>query len=108
MKKIINLFLLVAMSFSIAHGVVLDTHDEESHCSVQEYVAEFSAPVHEHEEEHEYANDACDSHYMFHISFLLPESFSLYEVKYNAFVLPLLSSQNHFSYQENTFRPPIV
>ena len=106
MQKIINLFLLVAMSFSIVHGVVLDRHADE-HCSIQEYVAEFSMPD-VHHDEHENENDACDSHYMFHISFLLPDIFSLYELRQEAFVLPLLSSKNHFLYKENTFRPPIV
>ncbi len=104
MNKIINLFLLVVMSFSIAHGVVLDQHADE-HCSIQEYVAEFSM-FDIHHDEHE--NDACDSHCMFHISFLLPDTLSLYEMQQEVFVLPLLSSENHFLYQKNTFRPPIV
>ena len=106
MKKLINLFLLSAMFFSIAHGVVLDPHASE-HCSIEEYVAEFSAPdVHEHDEEHQ--NDACDSHYIFHISFLVPEGFMLHEPHVELSLFHPHTSQNHFLYQKNTFRPPIV
>jgi hypothetical protein len=107
MNKLISLFLLVVMSFSIAHGVVLDTHDEESHCSVQEYVAEFSAPIH-NDDAHEHENDACDSHYIFHVSFLLPESFSLFEMNQEVFVVQTQPLKNHYAYQKNSFRPPIV
>ena len=106
MNKLINLFLLVVMSFSIAHGVVLDQHVDE-HCSIQEYVAEFSTPD-VHHDEHEHENDACDSHYMFHISFLLPDVFSLFEMNQELFVSPLQLSTNHYSYKKNSFRPPIL
>ena len=108
MNKLINLLLLVVMSFSIAHGVVLDTHNEESHCSVQEYVAEFSAPIHQDEAQHEHENDSCDSHYMFHVSFLLPDTFSLFEMNEEVFVTQTQPSTNHYSYNKNSFRPPIV
>jgi len=103
MNKIINLFLLVVMSFSIAHGVVLDRHADE-HCSIQEYVAEFSTPnVHHDIHKH----DACDSHYMFHISFLLPDTFSLFEMNQEVFVPQPQPSTNHYAYNKNSFRPPI-
>jgi hypothetical protein len=104
MNKLINLFLLVVMSFSIAHGVVLDRHADD-HCSIQEYVEEFSMPD-VHHDEHE--TDSCDTHYMFHVSFLLPDTFSLFEISQEVFVLPPLFSKNNFSYQKNSFRPPIV
>jgi len=110
MKKLINLLLLVVMGFSVAHGVVFDAH-EESHCSVQEYVAEFSAPIH-HDEfskiEHEHENDMCDSHFMFHVSFLLPINFSLFEPSSSSFTPNSKNKSFSFSYQNNTFRPPIV
>jgi hypothetical protein len=104
MNKLINLFLLVVMSFSIAHGVVLDRHADE-HCSIQEYVAEFSMPD-VHQDEHK--SDSCDSHYIFHVSFLLPDTFSLFEMNQEAFVTQIQPSINHYSYQKNSFRPPIV
>ena len=106
MNKIINLLLLVVISFSIAHGVVLDRHADE-HCSIQEYVAEFSTPdVHRGDIEHE--KDGCDSHYMFHISFLLPDTFSIFEMNQEEFVSQMQPSTNHYSYNKNSFRPPIV
>jgi len=106
MNKLINLLLLVVMSFSIAHGVVLDRHADE-HCSIQEYVAEFSTPdVHHNANEHE--NDSCDSHYMFHISFLLPNAFSLFEMNQEEFIYHTHPLTNHYIYNKNSFRPPIV
>jgi hypothetical protein len=107
MNKLINLLLLVAMSFSIVHGVVLDVHDEESHCSVQEYVAEFSAPIHD-DDTHEHENDACDSHYMFHISFLLPKHFFLLEVNTKKSTTDFSILSYPLAYIDNSFRPPIV
>jgi len=109
MNKLINLLLLVVMSFSIAHGVVLEDDYESNHCSIQEYVAEFSLP-HEHSDSHEkrYANDSCKTHYMFHLSFLLPDIFSLSHMIEEEFTTSLQASINHYAYQDNTFRPPIV
>ena len=105
MKKFINLILLIAISFSIAHGVVLDTHQDE-HCSIKEYVAEFSEPVYHEIEAHE--GDLCNTHFMLHISFILPTSFSLLTMKKIKKRELLYSSLNHYAYKENTFRPPIV
>lgn len=107
MKKLINLFLLSAMFFSIAHGVVLKQEYAFEHCSIEEYISEFSAPdVHEYHEEHE--NNACDSHYIFHISFLVPETFALSEFQVKLSLLPTYNAQHLFTYQKNTFRPPII
>ncbi len=104
MKKIINLFLLAVMFFTITHEVVYAQHTDK-HCNIEEYVAEFSMfDVHLDEHEHK----VCESHCMFHISFLLPDRLSLYEIEQNTSVLALLASKNHFLYQKNTFRPPIV
>jgi len=109
MNKLINLLLLVVIFFSIAHGVVINNSYEENHCSIQEYVAEFSLP-HEHGESHEkkYAHDACETHYMFHLSFLLPDIFALSPMVEEKFTTSLEVSLNHYAYQNNTFRPPIV
>ena len=104
MKKLINLILLIAISFSVAHGVVLDIHQDE-HCSVQEYVAEFSQPINHDMDEH--AGDLCNSHFMLHISFLIPTSFSLLEIDKFRSIEPFYAHLNVYHYQENTFRPPI-
>jgi len=104
MKKLINLILLIAISFSIAHGVVLDTH-QDSHCSVQEFVEEFSHPIEHDIDEHE--GDLCNSHFMLHISFLMPSIFLLLEIDKVENIEPFYTHLNHYSYQENSFRPPI-
>jgi len=102
MKKLISIFLLVVMSFSIAHALVIDTHANE-HCSIGEYVADFSEPI-----EHEHHGDSCKNHCMFHLSFLVPNSFLLLDIKQEK-RLPLFNTfLNNTFYINNTFRPPIA
>jgi len=107
MNKLISLLLLVIISFSIAHGVVLNDKHKDSHCSVQEYISEFSEPVH-HEDMHEHESDACDSHYLFHISFLLPDIFSLLLVDKKISIVNREEFTHTNSFPNNTFRPPIA
>jgi len=103
MKKLINILLLFVLSFSIAHGVVLDRHQDE-HCSLQEYVAEFSQPI-EHQDEHK--GDMCDSHFMFHVAYLLPQNYALLELCNEDFITEFYLLSSPYSYIENSFRPPI-
>ena len=105
MKKLIHLILLIAISFSITHGVVLDTHQDE-HCSVQEYVTEFSQPIEHDMEKHQ--GDLCNTHFMLHISFLLPRTFSLLEIEELDSSIFSFISFNPYFYKENSFRPPIA
>jgi len=105
MNRIINFLLLVVISFTIAHGVVLDTHQDE-HCSVKEFVSEFSQPIQHDLEEHK--GDLCNTHFMLHLSFLLPSSFSLLTMENIKTIELFHASLNHYAYKENTFRPPIV
>jgi hypothetical protein len=105
MKKLINLILLIAISFSIAHGVLLDTHQDE-HCTVQEFVAEFSEPIVHDLDEHE--GDICNTHFMLHLSFLVPINFSLFEINLTEFISPSPFFTYHYIELDNTFRPPIV
>jgi len=109
MNKLINLLLLVVMFFSIAHGVLLEDDYEANHCSIEEYVSEFSVPL-AHDKSHKYEchNNACEIHFMFHLSFLLPDIFSLSHMTEEEFTTSLQASINHYAYQDNTFRPPIV
>jgi len=104
MKKILNLLLLVAISFSIAHGVILDIHQDE-HCSVQEFVTEFSHPIQHDIDEHE--GDLCNSHFMLHLSFILPSNFLLSEITQTHFSVPFLTPFKSYSHVNNSFRPPI-
>ena len=104
MKKLINILLLFVLSFSIAHGVVLDRHQDE-HCSLQEYVAEFSQAI-EHHDEHK--GDMCDSHFMFHIVYLVPTNYTLLEISNENFIREFYLLSSPYFYQKNSFRPPIV
>ena len=105
MQKILSLLLLVVMSFSIAHGVILDIHQDE-HCSVQEFVAEFSHPIQHDIDEHD--GDLCNSHFMLHLSFLIPSSFILSDIKQETINLPFKPHLSTYSHVNNTFRPPII
>jgi hypothetical protein len=106
MKKILSLLLLVVMSFSIAHGVVLDIHQEDKHCSVQEFVSEFSHPIQHDIDEHN--GDLCNSHFMLHLTFILPPHILLLEIKKDNFNLPFKEPSKSYSHVNNSFRPPIA
>jgi len=103
MKQLIHYFLLTVMLFSIAHGVVL-RDDFDDHCSLQEYVTEFSQPI-EHHDEHK--GDLCETHFMFHLSFLLPESVVFFTNRSIESQIVYELHLNDAYYHENTFRPPI-
>ena len=105
MKKLLNLILLIAISFSIAHGVVIDIHKENKHCSIKEFVAEFSKPIQHDIDEH--AGDLCNSHFMLHLTFILPPTFFLLDIKQLNLNLPFQEPSNNHSYINNSFRPPI-
>jgi len=105
MKRLIHYILLIAISFSVLHGVILDTHQDE-HCSVKEFVAEFSHPIQHDIDEHD--GDLCNSHFMLHLSFILPQHFLLLEIKKDNFNLPFKEPSKSYSYMNNSFRPPIA
>ena len=103
MRNFINYLLLIVMFFSIAHGVVLQ-EDLAEHCSVTEYVSEFSVPI-DHHDEHD--NELCESHFMLHLSFLLPKNFSLFDPSQGNLIPQSSYLVNLYTYNQNTFRPPI-
>jgi len=105
MNYLIKLLLLVVMSFSITHGVVFDMHEDE-HCSVQEFVAEFSHPIQHDLNEHD--GDLCNSHFMLHLPFLLPSYFTLAELSPQYLLYQFKLPISTYSHVNNTFRPPIV
>ena len=104
MNKLINLLLLTVMFFSIAHGVVLENEFAE-HCSVAEYIDEFNHPA-DHQDEHN--SEICESHFMFHISFLLPDRLPLLESHSFNSTIEYKLHLNDVPYKENSFRPPIA
>jgi len=105
MKRLINIIILISISFSIAHGVMLDTHQDE-HCSIQEFVAEFSEPIQHEIDQHK--GDICNTHFMLHISFLIPTTFTLTEIEDSEYVTPYISITYYYIDLSNSFRPPIV
>ena len=105
MRKLINLLLLTVMFFSIAHGVVFES-DSANHCSVKEYVSEFDHAIAEHHDEHE--DNCCETHFMFHLSFLLPDTLSLFEEIALDTTIEYHLHLNDTLYFNNTFRPPIA
>jgi len=99
--KVCSFLLLIAMSFSLVHDLAFVVLDEE-HCSVKEYVSELTIPNAE-------ANcDICNTHFEYHISYILPLNMSLLPKVYRdqtSFVNNILfASHNSF----NFFKPPIV
>lgn len=109
MKKIIAILLLIAMGFSILHAVVVD-YNHKNHCEGIEYHDDSSVHL-EHDEEiehHHNGGDVCETHFIFHLPFLVPEQKSF---------LTTLSLQKKIAYQiylndlspkNSTFRPPII
>ena len=105
MNRLIKLLLLVVMFFSITHGVVLKD-DFAKHCDMVEYLDEFEHPTNHHHDEHD--NELCEEHFMFHISFLLPDRLTILEAYLlNSKIEYKLHLNDNF-YKENSFRPPIA
>lgn len=94
-----TILLLISFSFSIAHAFVIESN-EVSHCTIQEYVQEFS--------QSNDCGDLCDVCHMFHISFILPIQTQLSEFESPIFV-PVYNLGYYISHNPpSTFRPPIA
>ncbi len=106
MKKLINLLLLTVMFFSIAHEVVLESDYSTNHCSVKEYISEFDHAITEHHDKH--IDNCCKTHFMFHLSFLLPDTLSFFEEIALNTTIEYSLHLNNTIYINNTFRPPIA
>lgn len=101
MKKLLNLFLLTVMLFTITHEVVYAQHVDD-HCS-SEHAFEISS-----DESHHGENEVCENHCMFHAPFLLPKAFLLEEANLIELLNHAQIHYNSYIYPNNTFRPPIV
>jgi hypothetical protein len=94
-----TILLLLSFSFSIVNAFVIESN-EKGHCSIQQYVQEFSQPTH--------CGDSCDIRYMFHISFILPAQTQLVECESHTFA-PIYNSEYYISHNPpSNFRPPIA
>jgi len=102
MNRLINILILIAMSLSIAHGVVFNMHNDE-HCTAQEFSIEMSQPlVHDGD-----SDDMCSIHFIFHLSFLVPEEFYLPQSSNHKEAIYPLMDFYPLSFPNNSFRPPI-
>ncbi|MDD5160750.1 MAG: hypothetical protein PHI47_11900 [Sulfuricurvum sp.] len=94
-----TILLLLSFSFSIVNDFVIEAN-EKDHCSIQQYVQEFSQPTH--------CGDLCDIRYMFHISFILPAQTQLVEFESHTFA-SIYNSEYYISHNPpSNFRPPIA
>jgi hypothetical protein len=66
MKRLWIVLLLVSFSFSITHAFVF-THDNESHCNINEYIEEITSTIEHH-------GNVCDFHAQFHQTFVIPHN----------------------------------
>lgn len=108
MKRLTSILLFITMSFSILHGVVVD-YSHENHCDSSEYTEDFSVSIHYDGETHEHESDTlCDSHFMYHLSFLVPQNFLLDEIN-QEISLPIGSILSYFlTPRDKALKPPIV
>ena len=94
-----TILLLLAFSFSIAHAFVIEAN-EADHCSVQEYVQEFS--------QSNDCGDVCEIHHMFHMSYITVDT--NFSIDFETVKLTPIYNANHYngSYTSYSFRPPIA
>jgi len=100
-NKILTLFLLLAMSFTVGHAYViaaLDTHP----CHVSEYVHEISDLTASAADD-----DICHLHHFFHIATILPEVNPL--IQRIRFTQQPHSNTKRYEYNSynNFLKPPI-
>ena len=94
-----TILLLFSFSFSIVHAFVIEANEIE-HCSVQEYVQEFS--------QSNDCGDVCDIHHMFHMSYITVNALSPMEFDTLSFT-PIYSPRFYIGHNPpSTFRPPIA
>jgi len=94
-----TILLLIAFSFSISHAFVIETK-EADHCSVQEYIQEFSQSSD--------CCDVCDVHHMFHMSYIIVDT--IFSMNFDSLSLTPIYNPDHYngSYTSSSFRPPIA
>lgn len=94
-----TILLLISFSFSIAHAFVIESN-EVSHCTIQEYVQEFS--------QSNDCGDLCDIRHMFHISFILPDNSLIIQFDNRLIPYPYFHQDYKGNFSFSSFRPPIA
>ena len=100
-RKLIGIFLLIAMSFSTLHAFTINLLDDD-HCNVSEYVQEI-----EQASSDTFSGDICDIHHEFHILYLLPDK--LKTVQNTQSITTEISAAESYTFylQNNVLQPPI-
>ncbi len=99
-SRFIQILLLLAMTFNIAHASIIASEDHCGHENVFEYVGEMS-----HSQD---CNDLCDIHHLFHMTAIITPAFSfLTEVHETEQPNATLLSYNP-PFKETENKPPIV
>jgi hypothetical protein len=94
-----TILLLISFSFSIAHAFVIESN-EVSHCTIQEYVQEFS--------QSNDCGDLCDIRHMFHISFILPDNSLIIQFDNPLIPYPYFHQDYTGDFAFSSLRPPIA
>ena len=98
-KKLINILLLLVLSFSISHAFIIE--HQHHHSNVHEYVNEFSHTMHEH------TDDDYDFHCEFHISYILADNLYIKPTAPNSSNVNSRSITYVYYSSENFLKPPI-
>ncbi|QOP44792.1 hypothetical protein [Sulfurimonas paralvinellae] len=99
-NRLLTLFLLLSMSFNIAHAYVIEVLDTHS-CHVSEYVHDLN------DNSETSDNDICHMHHFFHIAIILPEIIN--ELSDKGFTQKPSSNTKTYEYNsyDNFLKPPI-
>ncbi len=100
-RKLISIFLLMAISFSTLHAFTINLLDDD-HCNVSEYIQEI-----EQASSDTFNGDICNIHHEFHVLFLLPDI--LKTVYYTQSEVTEISAAESYTFylQNNVLQPPI-
>lgn len=98
--KFIQILLLLAMTFNIAHAYIIAAEDHCSHETVSEYVGEMT--------QSQECDDLCDIHHLFHMTAIMTPAvlffMDVYEIEQ-----PIATLLNyHPPFKETENKPPIA
>lgn len=98
-RNLWTILLLVSISFSVLNGFVIEAN-ETDHCTVQEYVQEFS--------QSNQCGDLCDLRHMFYIGFILPDNRLIFVSDSSFLPTRYFQYSTVSDFISPAFRPPIA
>jgi len=99
-KSILTLALLFVLSFSVFHGFVFASHDDNHHHKVTEYINEFNS--------HSSHDTTCDIHVEYHQSYKIKKKTTIPNIEYISLASLVLKESYNFKTSLELFRPPIA